>query len=128
MMLLRETITVYCENLRKIHCHVIVTIDGVWIGNRIYWPLTHVTTNNYDSSTELPTLNITVTTGHIKYSQFYKPLLRSGFQLRTFLFIWVPELFSASSDSFSLLATPTLNYLRITTRSQSQGQSCLVLH
>jgi hypothetical protein len=26
-----------------------VTIDGVWIGNRIYWTLTLVTANNYES-------------------------------------------------------------------------------
>jgi hypothetical protein len=28
-----------------------VTVDGVWIGNRIYWTLTFITTNNYDSLT-----------------------------------------------------------------------------
>jgi hypothetical protein len=46
-----------------------MTIDGVWIGNRIYWTLTLVTTNNYDSLTELHTPKITVTTAHIKSSE-----------------------------------------------------------
>jgi hypothetical protein len=46
-----------------------VTIDGAWIGNRIYWTLTLVTTNNYNSLTELHTPKITVTTAHIKCSQ-----------------------------------------------------------
>jgi hypothetical protein len=47
-----------------------VTIDGVWIDNWIYWTLTDLTTNNNDSLTELHTPKITVTTAHIKYSQF----------------------------------------------------------
>jgi hypothetical protein len=46
-----------------------VTIDGVWIDDRIYWTLTPVTTNMYDSFTELHTPKITVTTAHIKSSQ-----------------------------------------------------------
>jgi hypothetical protein len=36
-----------------------VTIDEVWIGNRIYW-----TTNNYDSPTELYSPKIIVTAAH----------------------------------------------------------------
>jgi hypothetical protein len=47
-----------------------VTSDRVWIGNRIYWTLRHVTTNNYDSLTELHNRKITVSTAHIKFSQF----------------------------------------------------------
>jgi hypothetical protein len=46
-----------------------VNIDAVWIGNRIYWTLTLVTTNNYDSLAELQTPKITITTAHIKSSQ-----------------------------------------------------------
>jgi hypothetical protein len=46
-----------------------VTRDEVWIGNRIYWTLTLVATNNCDRLTELHTPNITVTTAHIKSSQ-----------------------------------------------------------
>jgi hypothetical protein len=37
-----------------------VTIDGVWISNWIYWTLTLVTTNNYDSLTKLHTPKIIV--------------------------------------------------------------------
>jgi hypothetical protein len=39
-----------------------VTIDGVWIVNRIYWTLTLVTTNNYDS------LTFTHSKNHCNYS------------------------------------------------------------
>jgi hypothetical protein len=46
-----------------------VTGDEVWIGNWIYWTFTLVTTNSYDSLTELHTTKITVTTAHIKSSQ-----------------------------------------------------------
>jgi hypothetical protein len=42
-----------------------VTIDEVWIGNWIYWTFTLVTTNNYDSLTEL----LEHTTAHTKSSQ-----------------------------------------------------------
>jgi hypothetical protein len=38
---------------------------GVWVGNPIYWTFTLVTTNTYDSLTELHTPKITVTTAHI---------------------------------------------------------------
>jgi hypothetical protein len=46
-----------------------VTTDGVWIGNRFIGHLENVTTNTYDSLTELHTPKITVTTAHIKSSQ-----------------------------------------------------------
>jgi hypothetical protein len=50
-----------------IYCHARkVTIDGVWIGNRMY---STVTERNY-SLTELHTPKVTVTIAHIKYSQF----------------------------------------------------------
>jgi hypothetical protein len=48
---------------------VSVTKDEVWIGSRIYWTLTLLITNNYNSLTELLTPKITVTTAHRKYSQ-----------------------------------------------------------
>jgi hypothetical protein len=41
----------------------------VWIGNRIYWTLIIVTTNNYGSLTELHTPKVTVTKAHIKSFQ-----------------------------------------------------------
>jgi hypothetical protein len=44
-----------------------VSGDGVLIYNRIDWTLKqHVTTNNYDSLTELHIPKVTVTTAHIK--------------------------------------------------------------
>jgi hypothetical protein len=47
-----------------------VTIDGIWIGNWMYWTLTERNhTNDYDSLTELLTPKITVTTAHIKPSE-----------------------------------------------------------
>jgi hypothetical protein len=57
-----------------IYCHNFwVTIDGVWLSNRIYWTLTE---RNYDSLTELHTPQITVTTPHIKSTQ---PVFTSRF-------------------------------------------------
>jgi hypothetical protein len=47
-----------------------VTVDGVWIGDQIYWTLTLVTANNYDSLTELHTPRINVTTEHKVFSGF----------------------------------------------------------
>jgi hypothetical protein len=47
-----------------------VTVEGVKIGNRIYWTLKQlITTNNYDSVTELHSPQITVTATHIKSSR-----------------------------------------------------------
>jgi hypothetical protein len=57
------------QKVHFLYYHVTVTRDGVWIGNWIYWTLTLITTNNYNSLTELHTPNITVTTAHIKSSQ-----------------------------------------------------------
>jgi hypothetical protein len=38
------------------YCHAASVIrDAVWIGNWIYWTLTLLITNNYDSATELLT-------------------------------------------------------------------------
>jgi hypothetical protein len=39
-----------------------VTTHGIWTGNWSYWP--PLTTNNYDSLTELQSPNIIVTTAH----------------------------------------------------------------
>jgi hypothetical protein len=44
-----------------------VTLYGVWICNRLYWTLTE---RKYDSPAELHTPKITVTTVHVKRSQF----------------------------------------------------------
>jgi hypothetical protein len=46
-----------------------MTRDEAWIGNWIYWALTLITANNYDSLTELYTPKINEITAHIKYSQ-----------------------------------------------------------
>jgi hypothetical protein len=45
--------------------HATVARDWVWTGNWLYWTLTLVTTNNYDSLTELCIPKIIVTTAHI---------------------------------------------------------------
>jgi hypothetical protein len=46
-----------------------VTGDRVSIGDWIYWIVTLVTTNNYDSFAELHTPKITVTSAHINFAQ-----------------------------------------------------------
>jgi hypothetical protein len=64
----------------------------------------NVTTNNYDSVTELHTPKITVTAAHIKSSQ--SSVAVAWYRLLT---ADVPELSPASATSFSLLTTETLN-------------------
>jgi hypothetical protein len=59
----------YGIHLNKIVKPLNVTTDEGYMGNWIYRTLTLVTTNNYDSLTELHTPNITVTTAHINSSQ-----------------------------------------------------------
>jgi hypothetical protein len=78
-----------------------LTVDGVCIGNWIYWNLTD----------PLLQVIITVSLIHILYiSLGHTDLLRllclyqssgNGFQWRTFPFLWVPELSPASATSFS---------------------------
>jgi hypothetical protein len=46
-----------------------VNIGGIWIDNWIFEHLQNVTTNNYDSLSELHTPNTTVTRAHLKSSQ-----------------------------------------------------------
>jgi hypothetical protein len=52
------------------YCRVVEWLRWACIRNRIYWTLAHLTTNNYDSITELHTTKTTVTTAHIKFSVF----------------------------------------------------------
>jgi hypothetical protein len=75
-----------------------VTTDGVWIGNRIYRTLAE---RNY-SLPELQTPKLTITTAHVKSSQSSLIVAWSGFQRRTFPFLWVPEL-SPTSDELLVL-------------------------
>jgi hypothetical protein len=56
-----------------------VTIDGVWIGNWIYWAFTLVTMNNYDCLTELLTPKIILTKADIKSSQSLVRCLAAAF-------------------------------------------------
>jgi hypothetical protein len=99
---------------------VSVTIDGVLIGNRIYWtPTQLVTTNNYDSLTELHIPNISVTTAKTKFSQSSLPLLGSGFQRRTFPFLWVSEMFPCLS--YQLVTSHNCNYQLSLNYSKSES-------
>jgi hypothetical protein len=78
------------------YCHVIVTVDGVWIGNSIYWTLWYSAwlqfTFHYYTHT-------------FPQSRLYYPLLGSGFQQRIFHFFWVPELSSTSLSQQQLKTT-----------------------
>jgi hypothetical protein len=56
-------------NKKNVNIVTWLTINQVWTGNRIYWTFTVVTTNNYDSLTELHIAKIAATAAHIKYSQ-----------------------------------------------------------
>jgi hypothetical protein len=72
-----------------------VTLYEVWTGNLIYWTLWYIT-HDY-------ALQVTVTHTHKLLSTVTssQPLLGSGYQRRTFLFLWVPGLLPISATSFS---------------------------
>jgi hypothetical protein len=78
---------------------------------RIIEHLQNVTTNNYDSLTELHTPKITVTIAHIKSSQTSLDVAWQRLQQWTLPFLRVPELSTVSDTSFSHLTTETLNLL-----------------
>jgi hypothetical protein len=70
----------------------------------------NVTTNNYNSLTELHTPKVTVTTEQINSSVFTSRSLLAASNRRTFPYLWVPELSPASATSFSLLTNATLKW------------------
>jgi hypothetical protein len=69
-----------------------VTIDGLWIDDRIYWTPWHTTRDYILQVTITHTLVFTVTSS--------LSLLCSGFQWRTFPFLRVPQLSPASATSY----------------------------
>jgi hypothetical protein len=109
------------------YCHAVsVTIDVVWIENRIYWSLKQLeNSNNYDSLTELHTLKIAVTTAHIVFLVFNSRCLVSA-SMMDVRFLWVSELSPASVISLSLLTTTNLPVKIKVMLRQSVGQSVLV--
>jgi hypothetical protein len=56
-----------CALASKVLSHVWVTVEGVWNGDSIYWPLQIVTTSNYGAIAYLHTLQIT--TAYARSSQ-----------------------------------------------------------
>jgi hypothetical protein len=108
---LRTSASVFSLVLMPSHEHVVVTTDGVWIGNWIYWTLTLVSTINYDSLTELHTPNITVTTAHKVFSGFTSRCLVAASNGGISPSSGFPNCPRASATSFSLLTTATLNRL-----------------
>jgi hypothetical protein len=74
-----------------------VNIDRFWINDRIYWTLCYSSWLNFTvhcythTHARMHTLVSTVTSS--------LPLLTSGFQRRTFPFLWVPELSPTSATS-----------------------------
>jgi hypothetical protein len=65
------------SHILLLYCHgLCVTIDGVWIGYRIYWPLTRLgTTRNYSTTTNLH--NSQITTAPAKPFPAYVFIIRS---------------------------------------------------
>jgi hypothetical protein len=86
------------SSIFSILSRVWVTVDGVWIGNRIYWPRDY-------------TLWITITHRLVFSVTVFTALLGNGFQRRTFPFLWVLELSPSSATIFSFLTTTTLSWL-----------------
>jgi hypothetical protein len=73
-----------------------VTVDGVWVGNRIYGTLIYAP-RGYTSQTT------------ITYKLLVAALLGSGFWRRTFPIFWVPELTPASVTQQLLLPFCTIS-------------------
>jgi hypothetical protein len=59
------------NNIRLQNISYGLSRDGVWFGNRICWTFTPVSTNTYDSLTELRTPKTTATTAHISLLSFH---------------------------------------------------------
>jgi hypothetical protein len=81
-----------------------VTVDAVWIGNRIYWTLQH-TTRDY-------TVQITITHRLVFSVTVFTALLGSGFQQWTFL-CSRPHVLAASNSGRS--SAPGLTSSRLPT-------------
>jgi hypothetical protein len=71
---------------------ILVTIDGFWIDERIYWTLWDCAWLHFTGHCYTRTLVSTVASS--------LPLFGSGFQRRTFPFLWVPERSQVSATSF----------------------------
>jgi hypothetical protein len=95
----------------------LVTVDGVWIGNWIYWTLWHIT-RDYNSQ-------ITVTERLVFSVTVFTVLLGSGFQRQTFPFLRLPELSPASATSFCNFQ-PTACLQTLYYDKRLVGQSVLV--
>jgi hypothetical protein len=71
-----------------------VTLDGVWIGDSIYWPLT-LDFHNCNSFTATHTVQITVTAAHIFLHVFSSRLLvtalNTGLRLRPYNTAHIPK-------------------------------------
>jgi hypothetical protein len=93
-----------------------VTIDRVWIGNRIFLILKQlVTTNNYDSLAELHTPKIT---------NYSTRKIFSFFPSRCLVTVFNDERFSSSgfpNSSPPQLQTSHFSQLKLSAESQSQG-------
>jgi hypothetical protein len=86
--------------------------------------LQNVTTNNYDSLTEIHTPKITVTTAHIKSCRSLAAVAWYRIPTADFPLLRVLELSTASATNFSIFITATLKWLN-EIQSQSQSQSYL---
>jgi hypothetical protein len=84
--MIRSSIICTLEQILLVLSRDGATIDGSWTDNRIYTP-------DY-------TLQFTVTHKLMSTVTSSLSLLGSGFQRRTFPFLWVPELSPVSAASF----------------------------
>jgi hypothetical protein len=98
------------------HVAMCLTIDEVWIGNRIYSTLKQfLTTNNYDNLRELHTAE------NIRSFQSSLAVAWYRLQRRTFPLLWVPEISGASATKFSLLKIKVKVTLRLAIYRQSNS-------
>jgi hypothetical protein len=113
--------------IMDIYCHVIVTIDGVWIGNRIYWPLTD---RNYALSLiHIFGSSLQHVLSLLSLLCLHRSFPCNGLQRRIFPLLWVPEL--SPCLSYQLLTATARNdwtaVLKLTNSPTNSSLPCTAL-
>jgi hypothetical protein len=110
---------VWCKECLLLSRFSGVTIDGVWIGERIYWPLTLGTTSNYSAIATLHTSQITTATAKpfpaccVFASRSLVTVFNSGVSSASRAQVLLPH---SPVQNFVNYQLTTLNYIAISSR------------